>query len=808
MISNARLEHFRSHVDTDVPLPERGIIALLGPNGTGKTNFIEGILWSWLGLKAVRKNLDGLRSKVAPLRKAAGATTHFAHRGHRYELRRTENGAVLIIDNREDDPRATGTTGVTVEMEEVLGITADEFLATHVCSQKDLTKLRDLGPTGRIEFVLGLLQISEIDEAIDRARAIMRELSAEKTGLASTLGDAALLKKEHTEAQRAAQSAKSALEKAARHLESSINSRAVAAEQARKLANQKHQNDLQWHSITHVLRGLDELAAKIAETEIQLASARSARSELTTIASQTNAIEQLTKDRDFLMSTAPDRDRAKSLNEARSRITDAITDVNASIARLQADYDPDAAAFHAATSAALEKAHDHLAALRSDRASRRAAAEATGKIAAQRINTLTVQIAELKRSGPSGLCPLCQESLADHYSTALATLNQQRADAITAREAQGSIYRETNEPGNDEAEADAEYERCKRSHQTAEAALRASDRAYERLTATRSRKEELHLRLNEIDTELSSLTIIDDLDARLDQTTSEIQRLADLHHRTAELRAQSARRPELSATLTELRTPLTAAIADHRDIYSTLHQIGYSPTTHRAATDDLEASTERYRLATLAETESKATLNEAHGRLERAIAAIEADEVRRAEVREFDDSIATLEGTIAELKRFRATEIAQVLPDLEGRTAHYVATLSDGRYSDVSLSEDFQITLIESGDAMEVVSGGSEDIAALALRLALAEIADERRGHSIPLLILDEPFAYLAAEWRRNALAMLRSLQNRFPQIFLSSHDPNVHSGVDHSLFFHFDPSTRRTYVTTEDTPLDYADAA
>ena len=69
-----------------------------------------------------------------------------------------------------------------------------------------------------------------------------------------------------------------------------------------------------------------------------------------------------------------------------------------------------------------------------------------------------------------------------------------------------------------------------------------------------------------------------------------------------------------------------------------------------------------------------------------------------------------------------------------------------------------------------MISGGEEDMANLALRLAISQMIAERAGQPLSLLVLDEIFGSLDEERRSAVLELLRGLADRFPQVILITH--------------------------------------
>ena len=87
--------------------------------------------------------------------------------------------------------------------------------------------------------------------------------------------------------------------------------------------------------------------------------------------------------------------------------------------------------------------------------------------------------------------------------------------------------------------------------------------------------------------------------------------------------------------------------------------------------------------------------------------------------------------------------------------------------------------MLDDGEPKPVISGGEEDIANLALRLAISQMIAERAGQPLSLLVLDEIFGSLDEERRAAVIDLLRSLADRFPQVILITHVDSVREGFD-----------------------------
>jgi exonuclease SbcC len=245
----------------------------------------------------------------------------------------------------------------------------------------------------------------------------------------------------------------------------------------------------------------------------------------------------------------------------------------------------------------------------------------------------------------------------------------------------------------------------------------------------------------------------------------------------------------------------------------------------RALVDAVAAegfSEEQYRLAKdrndrarVALTEAELALVEARGTLTRAESDVR-DAEERAEVRaQQERHIASRKQRLRlhnELDRafsdLRADLNAAMRPEIAELASGFLADLTDGRYEEVDLNDDYEVSILDDGVPKPVISGGEEDVANLVLRLAISQMIAERAGQPFSLLVLDEIFGSLDEARRGHVVGLLRRLADRFPQVVLITHIEQVREGLDRVIRVEFD-AARGTSRTRDDTPsLGAADAS
>jgi len=162
-----------------------------------------------------------------------------------------------------------------------------------------------------------------------------------------------------------------------------------------------------------------------------------------------------------------------------------------------------------------------------------------------------------------------------------------------------------------------------------------------------------------------------------------------------------------------------------------------------------------------------------------------------------------LDHAVADLR----TELnATLRPELSEVASGFLRDLTNGRYTDLELDEDYAAMLVDEGEAKGVISGGEEDVANLALRLAISQMIAERAGQPLSLLVLDEIFGSLDEDRRAAVLELLRSLADRFPQVILITHIDSVRDGFDRIVRVSFD--VRRGVAEVRDEPVGGSDVA
>jgi len=144
------------------------------------------------------------------------------------------------------------------------------------------------------------------------------------------------------------------------------------------------------------------------------------------------------------------------------------------------------------------------------------------------------------------------------------------------------------------------------------------------------------------------------------------------------------------------------------------------------------------------------------------------------EVKGLNSQLIILEPLLLE---FQAQLLSRIRPILENETGNLLHKISEGKYSDVELDEDYKVFVYDKGEKYGInrFSGGEQDLVSLCLRLAISRVIAEKSGsRKINLLILDEIFASQDDDRRQKILTAMHTLSSQFRQLFLVTHVTDI----------------------------------
>jgi DNA repair protein SbcC/Rad50 len=803
-INRIRLLNFRQHENTEIELGP-GLTGIVGPNGAGKTTILEAIAWAMYGMPAARGNRETLRRRGAPPRARVEVEVEFTLGAHHYRIVRSLNQAELYQDG-DPAPVAYSLGSVTERVTRLLGMTRDEFFNTYFTGQKELAVMAAMSAPERAQFLSRVLGYERLRAAQDRLKEKRSALRARVDALRAGLPDLTELDEAQTRAEQRLGVAETAEVDAA--------SASLLAEQRlgeiRPRWEQLQQQRDAALALESELRVADHQAGaaaqQIARLEQEALELAAAKEQLEELARQLSPLAALRQEVEVLEQQAEHDASRRRYRGQLEEVQTHLTSIEERAGRLPASTTVDSARDRvnevraALTAATLEAEEQRTAWVRD---AQDAQTKRQGLL--DQFQELKEQRQRIIRAGADGVCPTCTRPLGDEYARVLELLDRQMEEVRS----NGNYYKQRIEQLLQEPAALTEAER-RRLELDQELTAATSEFARLKTQAQEAgplqeERSRLRVRVGELERVLGTLVGSYDHE-RHEAVLRQTRALEPLALQAERLRAVAERSDEVIAELQGARQAGTALTALIRELRARLADLGYSEVAFRefrAAELAAEAERRRTELALVrARAETAAALEE--------VAVVQR---RRADRAERERAAAQAAAELAlhqELDRALTdlrTELNGTLrPDLSYLASSFLRDLTGGRYTDLELDEDYVATLLDDGDPKAVISGGEEDVANLALRLAISQMIAERAGQPLSLLILDEIFGSLDEDRRTAVVDLLRSLADRFPQVILITHIDSVREGFDRVVRVGLDVA--RGVATVRDEPQEDRDVA
>jgi exonuclease SbcC len=802
-LHSVKLCNFRQHTRTHIEFGP-GLTGIIGPNGAGKTTILEAIAWALYGNQAVRGNRDSIRSITAGARASVEVELDFELGAHRYLVKRGLNTAEVYLDG-DDTPIANSITAVTDLLQRRLGMSLSEFFHTYFTGQKELSVMAALTPSKRGQFLSRVLGYEKLRIAQDLTRDKRNRVKAAIEGMQRGLPDPEAVLRALAEASSRKEESEGKAQQAAHR--GAVRQREFMAieprwEMAQKQREQSAQLLTQINVAEEKEAALNRDAQRIAR-DIDGISA--AHEQLDNLRQTVEPLFALNVELQALNALYREEGRRKTLVEGEQALREEIARLEERHAKIER-----APALEEEATLELEKKRAELEDTQGLLEARRTEWVRDRQEAATKREALRQQYAELKQQrdrvvslGEDGECPTCSRALGGSLHTVVEHLDE----LIETVNVDGNYYRGRVE------QLEAMPEDVRVLDEKRRALMQEVGTLERRLAKVQLAVQELGTIVREIaakqQRQVQMQRDISRIPRGFDpvrhaEVAAEVQRLTPIEAEAGRLQAMLEREPEVRLEQTRIAQEIMRVQSTLGTLRTRRAQVAFSEKEY----NELRVDYDRVRLELQESKVAAARAQEQVASATRALAAAqEAVEDLKRKQEELDVMQADrrmhdeLDRAFSDLR----TDLNyQLRPELSELASAFLSELTDARYTELELDDQYNIVILEDGIPKPVISGGEEDLANLVLRLAISQMIAERAGQSFSLLILDEVFGSLDEARRFNVVELLRGLQDRFEQVILITHIEPVREGLDRVISVSYDVD--RGCSVVQQTETDWID--
>ncbi len=779
------LENFRQHADTTVDFAE-GMTAIVGPNGSGKSTLLEAITYALYGEQRDKK--ETIPFYWADKRRTA-VSLQFELDGQKFQVERT-NADASLRELGSGTVWASGLTDTTKKCEQLLCLTYDLFVNSFCAEQKGLAFLQFRSNVTRQQEVSRMLGFDRLETAEKLATDRRKDFASRRDQVERSLGDPDLLHAELIAAENR-------LADVEAFAKESAEQRDKVAAQVGPAAETRAQAE-RWLALSadmgEIRQRAEGLKSAVQVTELLLVETRAEAEELRGLVPQEAEFQAAeTRLAELARLREEEREREAAAVEAKRLETEAA-EAETQATALAA---PDLAALNAnlsARTADRERLEAGLKAALETWNDERRKAEAEFAAVRARAETAVRALQRAQEAAARGVCPECGQPTIgnDFFSGRRLEAEELQREQEAKRERVAGLEPKPGAVTEAERVAEDAVQRVREAREAKEAGGRIAaqaDSLRERAKGLGAHREALLKKLAQTPGQYDA--------AEHERLQARRTELKTPHERFLAIRGAETKLVEREKAHAEAKVEYDTAKERYREMEAQRKELSFEsqPSANEAVAAHqalLEESARVEEALRGAEAQRAFALEaRANARVRIEEHKVRAEELKTLRTQEVLHDVAAKEFRVLRMELNRTLG-----PELAARASENLALLTNGRYPEVELDKQFGASLIEEGVAKSVISGGEEDVVALALRLALSELIQERQGRPMSLLILDEVFGSLDADRRQSVLDRLAVLKGRFQQILVISHIEEINQVADQCLYLARHTGTRATVVS------------
>jgi len=780
-LQSIQLENYRRFKSAQTDFPD-GIVGIIGTNGAGKSTLMEAIAWSLYGNEAARTGKDEIKRLNAKPQEVSRVILDFELQGENYRVVRELKGA----SNQQDASVlingkvvARGVTPVNDFIEKTLDMDYRAFVTSFYAPQKELNILSDFPPYKRKEILARMLGIERIDSALKNLRIDIREIKLRVEVNETHLKDINELIKKKKDIDEELKNISNIINEKEKSFQvEEISLRAIEEELKKKKGESevfnKFENDL---SVKQALSA--ELIRQITKGKKEIETFENLTPELDELEKEVKAYPQVKED--FMV-----YEGLKLKAEQRKNILIQVENIFQSM-----DKDKNRIETLELTRIDLEKKNKTLDELKIKSLELEQQLEKTRsefvqvqsdyKVSLEEQNKVQTQLEGIDKLGPDSICDRCLRPMGADYPKIKKHLN---LDLERIKNNLGSIL-------DKRKRIEDKGKELKKGKLNLEENIGRLQKEIEQLLKEKGEQETLKKSLLDKENNLSFLREnLKDLgefnyDAAVHlELKTKMESLEVLREKYLALNQERNKLPRLKQNLAQLENKLTDLDMEIETLKEKIKLLSYSGEELKGVEKRVEDKRSKVHQLELNLKDLCYQKELFSMELEKIEKEIEETQKLKGELKSLGEDKLYLEKLDEILVGFKTSLISRIRPALSVYAKELFIELTDGRYEDLELNDEYEIYIFDQGErfSIERFSGGEKDLANLCLRLAISLLISESSGVEFSFIILDEIFGSQDDSRKENILKGLAKLKNRFRQIFLITHIDDIKDSVENLI--------------------------
>ena len=780
-LQSIQLENYRRFKFAQTEFPD-GVVGIIGNNGAGKSTLMEAIAWALYGNEAARTGKEEIKRLTAKPQEVSRVILDFELQGENYQVVRELRGnsmqadASVLINGKVV---ARGVTPVNDFIEKTLDMDYRAFITSFYAPQKELNVLSDFPPYKRKEVLARMLGIERIDIALKSVRNDRRvidmgmeideafvqswdRLLNEEKELHKNL---VALSKKAKDDQKIFEAQNGELGQFETHLNNLKNESEIYYKLKGDLSVKEALSSELASQITKIqeeIRALDNLKPELDKLEVELEPYPQLKQDYLTY----ETLRVKDNQRKVILSEI--KGFLELIQEYKKRIGDLVlsrTDLEEAQKNLEKLLQE-----KIEIEEQLDKARLEFVQIQSNY-----------KVSLDRQHKLEAQLQGIEKLGPDSVCDRCLRPFGADYPRIREHLNSEFKNIKTEVE---SIKEEKNVVEEKGQEFRARKANLQENIDSLQKRIEGLIKETSELDALENGLKDREAYLKSRQDNLKQLGEFKFDLSVYQKLGRDVAHLEFLRDKYISLTQEQRKLPNLRNDLSHLEQNLVSLHSEKQAIAEKLKSFSFSEEELRKIekkVEDKRSTVHRLELSLKELYYGKEMVRVQLKNLRKEIRETKAMKKRLKQLGEEKLYLAKLDDILVS---FKTSLISRIRPVLAAYAKELFIELTDGRYEDFELNEEYEIFIYDQGEKFSIdrFSGGEKDLANLCLRLAISLLISESSGVEFSFIILDEIFGSQDASRKENILKGLAKLKNRFRQIFLITHIDDIKDSVENLI--------------------------